>query len=33
MESHGGIILAGENKNSREKPVPVPFFHHKSSMD
>jgi hypothetical protein len=25
MESHGGMILAEENEELREKPVPVPL--------
>jgi len=26
MESHGGIILAGETEELGEKPVPVPLY-------
>jgi hypothetical protein len=33
MENHGRIILTGENLKLGEKPVPVPFFYHKSYID
>jgi hypothetical protein len=33
MESYGGMILTGETKGLRYKPVSVHFVYHKSHMD